>query len=80
MKKFQVGAIQLALWENKGKERNYFTVSFERRYTDTEGNWHGTNNLKINDLPKAVLVMQKAYEFALLKEPEITKKEETDND
>ncbi|MBU2476968.1 hypothetical protein KKG83_05860 [Candidatus Micrarchaeota archaeon] len=76
VKKFNVGAIQLALWENKGKEKKYFSVSLERRYTDSEGKWHGTNSFKVHDLPKAVLAMQKAYEYALLKEPEITKKEE----
>jgi hypothetical protein len=38
-------------------------VSFQRRYQDKDGNWQTTTSLKINDIPKAVLVLNKAYEF-----------------
>ena len=38
-------------------------VVFQRRYQDKEGNWQTTNSLKVNDIPKAVLVLQKCYEF-----------------
>ena len=39
------------------------SVSFQRSYLDKEGNWQRTNSLKVNDIPKAVLVLNKAYEF-----------------
>lgn len=39
------------------------TVSFQRSYLDKDGNWQTTNSLKVNDIPKAVLVLNKAYEF-----------------
>lgn len=39
------------------------TVSFQRSYLDKEGNWQTTNSLKVNDIPKAILTLQKAYEF-----------------
>lgn len=39
------------------------TVVFQRRYRDKDGNWQATNSLKVNDIPKAVLVLSKAFEF-----------------
>ncbi|MCZ6633666.1 MAG: hypothetical protein O7G87_09690, partial [bacterium] len=39
------------------------SVSFQRRYLDKDGEWQTTNSLKVNDIPKAVLVLNKAYEF-----------------
>ncbi len=39
------------------------TVTFKRSYLDKDGNWQRTNSLKVNDIPKAVLVLNKAYEF-----------------
>ncbi len=73
IKKFSVGGVQVAIWENEGKEGTQFnSVSLDRRYMDKEGNWQSTNSLKKNDLPKAILALQKAYEYITLKEPEIT--------
>ena len=71
VKKFSVGGIQVAVWENQGKEGNtFYSVSFDRRYKDKDDEWKSTTSLKKNDLPKAVLALQKAYEFIALKEPE----------
>ena len=64
---FRHGLCSASVWENeyqRGEES--FTVrnvSFQRAYLDKEGNWRHTNSLKVNDIPKAVLVLQKAYEF-----------------
>lgn len=69
VKKFRVGAVSCAVWQNDGKEgTKFFSVTMDRRYKDKEGNWKSTNSLGVNDLPKAILVLQKAFEFALLKE------------
>ena len=38
-------------------------VSFQRRYRDNEGEWKTSGSLRVNDIPKAVLVLNKAYEF-----------------
>ena len=72
-KKFRAGAISATVWQNKGQDKNgetteYRTISLERNYKDKEGNWKSTNSLRINDLPKASLILQKAYEFLVLKE------------
>lgn len=72
IKSLRSGAIQVAIWENEtlgqdGQPRSYQTVSFERRYKDPKsGEWKNTNQLRINDLPKAALLLSKAYEYLIL--------------
>jgi hypothetical protein len=71
VKKFSVGAIQVAVWENESKEGNRFnTVSFDKRYKDKSNEWKSSSSMKLNDLPKAILALQKAFEYLALKEPE----------
>lgn len=72
-KKFSTGAIQATIWKNDVKKENsepasYMTVSLNRRYKDKDGIWKSTTSLRVNDLPKASLVLQKAYEYIVLKE------------
>ena len=73
-KKFRAGAISATIWLNQGqKDGNsveYKTISIERNYTDKDGKWQSTNSLRVNDLPKASIVLQKAYEHIVLKEQE----------
>lgn len=70
IKKISVGGIEAAIWENASKEGNkYFTTTMERNYKDGE-EWKKTNSLRTSDLPKAILTLQKAYEFQALKEVE----------
>ena len=61
------GLCSASIFENEYKrgEESFTvrTVSFQRSYLDKEGNWQTTNSLKVNDIPKAVLVLNKAYEF-----------------
>lgn len=72
-KKFSTGALVATVWENQGKNKegddvSFRTVSFQRRYMDKNGEWQSTSTLRINDLPKASLVLQKAYEYLVMKE------------
>ena len=72
-KKFRAGAVSATVWKNKtenkeGSEVEYKTISLERNYTDKEGKWQSTNSFRINDLPKAKVVLDKAYEYLVLKE------------
>lgn len=77
IKKFSVGAIQVAVWENESKDGNKFsTVSIDRSYKDKKDEWKKTSNMRQEDLPKAVLALQKAYEWISLKEPEIGERKE----
>jgi hypothetical protein len=69
-KKFRAGTIAATVWKNQsekdGKTFEYRTVSFERSYQDDKGAWNTTNSLRLNDLPKASLVLMKAYEYIAL--------------
>ncbi len=64
---FRHGLCSASIFENEYKrgEESFTvrTVSFQRSYLDKDGNWQTTNSLKVNDIPKAVLVLNKAYEF-----------------
>ncbi len=64
---FRHGLCSASIWESeytRGEEKfTVRTVSFQRSYLDKEGNWQTTNSLKVNDIPKAQLVLGKAYEF-----------------
>lgn len=75
-RKFRAGAISVTVWKNKGKseqgdEVEYSTVSIDRNYKDKEGVWQSTNSLRVNDLPRAAVALQKAYEHLVLKEQEL---------
>ena len=72
-KKFSTGVVSATIWKNKGTSKDgnsveFKTISLQRRYTDKSGEWKSTNSLRINDLPKAILVLNKAYEHIVLKE------------
>jgi len=71
LKKFRSGALSVAIWENEtlgddGQPRSFKTVSFERSYKDKNGEWKSSNSLRVNDLPKAALILSKAYEYLVL--------------
>jgi hypothetical protein len=64
-KRFRAGAISATIWNNKGQSQNggevdYQTISLERTYKDKDGNWKYTNSLRVSDIPKATMVLQKA--------------------
>lgn len=64
---FRHGPCSASVFENEYErgERKFAVrnVSFQRSYQDKDGNWQTTTSLKVNDIPKAVLVLNKAYEF-----------------
>lgn len=64
---FRHGPCSASVFENEyNRGETSFSVrsvSFQRRYQDKDGQWQTTSSLKVNDIPKAVLVLNKAYEF-----------------
>jgi hypothetical protein len=75
-KKFRAGAVSATVWLNHGQSTTgeaaqYRTISIERSYTDKEGKWQSTNSMRVNDLPKANVVLQKAFEYLVFKEQEL---------
>ena len=71
-KRFSTGAVSATVWRNMGVGKNgpveFRTVSFQRSYKDKEDKWQHTSSLRLHDIPKATLVLQKAFEFLVMKE------------
>jgi hypothetical protein len=68
--KFRAGAVTATVWQNTGMKdgeaTSYNTISIERSYKDKNDAWQSTNSMRINDLPRAALVLKKAYEYLVL--------------
>ena len=74
---FKVGAVRASVFRNiivkDGQSIQMPKVSIEVRYKDKSGQWQGTNSLSSNDLPKAILALQKAFDYLTQhREPEGT--------
>ena len=68
---FKMGAVRVSIFRNTamrdGKEILFPKVVIEVRYRDKAGQWKGTNSLSLSDLPKAILALQKAFEYLMSK-------------
>jgi len=68
-KVFKIGAVRASVFRNiimkEGQAIQLPKVVIEVRYKDKNGNWQGTSSLSINDLPKAILALQDAYEYLM---------------
>jgi len=66
-KVFKCGAVRASVFNNTiqqgGKEIKLSKVVLEVRYKDKSGEWKGTNSLSVNEVPKAILAMQMAYQW-----------------
>ena len=67
---FKCGSCDAAVFENEiaagGKTIKVKKVSFQKRYKDSDGEWKNTYSLDVNDIPKAILALSKAYEYIVL--------------
>ena len=59
---FKAGSVSAAVWSNNSGKGEYYTITLKRDYKEKE-EWKSTASLRINDLPKARIVLEKAYEF-----------------
>lgn len=70
--KFTAGQVSATVWENekkteKGTPFKVYSTQITKSYKD--GNdWKTTDNFQRDDLPKVILVAQKAYEEIALKD------------
>lgn len=63
--KFSAGAVSATIWSNASDHGSFSTISLVRTYKDKDGQWKTTTTMRINDLPKAHLVLTKAYDYLL---------------
>lgn len=69
-KKFRAGAVSVTIWRNDSQKGSYCTAQLDRSYKDKNNAWQKTGSLRLGDLPKATLLLNKAYEYLVLKEPQ----------
>ena len=73
--KFRAGAVEATIWKNistkPGMSGEYYSISFGRSYKDKSGSWKTTNSLNLTDVPKAIAVIGKAYEWCVMKKKEV---------
>lgn len=68
LKSFKAGPIRATVWENptnKGDDSTFMSISLDRTYKDKNGQWQKSNTLRTGDLPKATVVLNKAYEYLI---------------
>jgi len=46
-----------------GQEIEIPKVVLEVRYKDKQGRWRGTQGMTLREIPKAILALQKAFEY-----------------
>jgi len=71
IKQYKSGSISSSVWANErdvnGSKVEFKTVSLRKSWKDDKNIWRdSTINLRRNDIPKAILVLQKAHEDLLL--------------
>lgn len=60
IEKIRIGLINAAIWERQTDKGLFYSVTFERRYRDSEGNWRSAHNYDADDL----LAIAKAADLA----------------
>lgn len=75
VKEFRVGGVKAAIWKDEiqqdGRTVIRYSVKVQKSYRDkADGEWKTTDYFYPADLPKLLLVAQKAFEFVSLKESE----------
>jgi len=65
-KSFRCGGCETAIFGNEisknGRTATIKKVVFQKRYKSADGEWKTTHSLDVNEIPKAILVLFKAYE------------------
>lgn len=62
-----VGPCRVSIFRNlvwvEGEEVEIPKLVLEVRYKDKHGRWRGTSAIGVRELPKAILALQKAFEY-----------------
>jgi len=71
--RFKAGQVEATIWRNsydgeKGKFDSYSVTLSKSYHDDKSGEWKKTGSLSVNDVPKAVVALQKAFEYMVLRE------------
>ena len=50
IERLRLGLINASIWERETENGLFYSVSFERRYKDSDGNWQSTHSYNADDL------------------------------
>lgn len=67
----RLGTVKAAIWRDQAGENTFHNVTFSRLYKDGES-WKSSDSFGRDDLPKLVLVAEKAYEWIFTAATELT--------
>jgi hypothetical protein len=74
IREFRIGTVSCAVWrdevEQDGRTQVRHSFKLKKRYRDRDGNWQDSQTYFPDDVFKAIIVFQQAYEFAMLHEKE----------
>ena len=59
--KLRIGLINANIWQRVTDEDAFYSVSFERRYRDNDGNWQSTHSYNADDLLILAKLADKAH-------------------
>lgn len=74
VKRYKVGNVSVAVWENEGKVKGGETATFYsisapvKSYKDSDNEWQTTASLGTNDVPKAIVALEMAYHYVMVRE------------
>jgi hypothetical protein len=68
-KSYKCGSCEAAIFVNEidrnGQAVKIKKVVFQKRYKDQDDQWRSTGTLDMNDIPKAILALSKAYTYLM---------------
>jgi hypothetical protein len=59
--KLRIGLINANIWQRVTGEDAFYSVSFERRYKDSQDKWHSTHSFNPDDLLVIAKLADKAH-------------------
>jgi hypothetical protein len=61
VQKFKQGLVQVAVWQNESRNGDFYSLTFQRSYTDAEGAWHNATSFPLSALYDLMLATVRAY-------------------
>ena len=61
VQKFKEGLVQVAVWQNESRNGDFYSLTFQRSYTDAEGAWHNATSFPLSALYDLMLATARAY-------------------
>lgn len=84
IEKFSAGSVHAAIWENElnvnGRKVKALKATLERRYKDASGGWKSSSSLGRTEIPLAMLVLQRAFEYIIDHPVERSDSDDNDDD